>query len=211
VKFLAMLLFCIFPLFPHTDEDVQILGDMMWAENGHTGLNEQDNRDCIMLTGAVITNRMADGGWCGKTVKEVVFASGQYASDTKAQIGKTDTPQWVYDMAEDLLNYGCTCPEYVCYQSMQPNLGTVWKVIENGRKDEYFATNGGHKHEGDDFHPEINSHYGRDLRIFDYVFGSADRAGTISAALGHIRWCGYFRSLFSLAMANLQGGGLLYP
>lgn len=212
MKFLAMLLFCLFPMCPHTETDVRLLGNIGWLENPVSDRNDQDQMDKLILTMAVAINRMAseDKWWHLKgehTIYDVVFAPGQYAKSTRDKVLTLEAPDWVYELAEDMLNYGTNVPDYVIYQSMQSDLGTVWKQIGT----EYFATAGGHRHEGDDFHPEINSHYGRDLRIFDYVFGSADRAGTISAALGHIRWCRYFRSLFSLAMADLQGGGLLYP
>lgn len=207
-----MLLFCIFPMYPHTEADTKMLADVMWLENGHTGKTEAENRECLILTGTVVLNRMkSNDKWLHlkgeKTVYDVIFASGQYAVSTKEGLGKTDTPDWVYELAEDMLNYGTNVPEYVIYQSTQPGLGTHWKKIDG----EYFATSGGHKNEGYDMVAEVNSSNGRDLRIFDYVFGSADRAGVIGTSMGHIRWCRYFRSLFSLAMANLQGGGLLYP
>lgn len=122
----------------------------MWLENGHTGKTEEDNLRCLILTGAVVVNRVkSDDPWWhktgAKTVYDVVFAPGQYAKATKDRIGKTDTPQWVYDLAEEILRYGTTVPEYVIYQSQQPNLGTRWCPPIAG---EYFATDGGHYMEG---------------------------------------------------------------
>lgn len=207
MRFLAMLLFCIFPLFPHTEADTQMLADVMWLENGHTGKTEAENKEVLILTGSVVLNRVRSGEWGGDTIKDVIFAKGQYALSTRNGIGKTDTPDWVYELAEDMLNYGTNVPEYVVFQSMQPRLGTHWKKIDG----EYFATNGGHKNEGYDMVAEVNSSNGRDLRIFDYVFGDTNRTGIIGTSLGNIRWCGYFRSLFCLAMANLQRGGLFHP
>lgn len=200
-------LFLFTPFFPHTEADTKMLADVMWLENGHTGKTEAENRECLILTGAVVVNRARSGKWGGKTIKEVVFAKGQYASSTKNGIGKTDTPDWVVELAEDILTYGTNVPEYVVFQSMQPNLGTHWKKIDG----EYFATDGGHKNEGYDMVAEINSFDGRNLRIFDVVWGSPGRTGLGSTVVDHIRWCGYFRSLLSVAMACGQGGRLLYP
>ena len=124
----------------------------MWLENGHTGKTKEDNLKCLILTGSVVVNRVkSDSKWWhktgAKTVYDVVYAPGQYASHTKNNIGKTDTPQWVYDLAEEILKYGTTVPSYVIYQSMQPKLGTQWCPPIAG---EYFATDGGHYMEGKD-------------------------------------------------------------
>lgn len=145
------------PVVKHTEADTKMLGDVMWLENGHTGLNDDDNKQCLILTGAVVLNRVRSGEWGGRTVEKVIYAKGQYASHTRNNIGKTDTPQWVYDLAEEILTYGTNVPEYVVFQSMQPKLGKVWKVIENGRSDEYFACNvKGHYLEGSEVHVETN-------------------------------------------------------
>lgn len=202
-----MVLFCLFPMYPHTEADTKMLGDVMWLENGHTGKTEAENREVLILTGSVVLNRMKSGEWGGKTIKEVIFAKGQYASSTKNRIGKTDTPDWVYELAEEMLNYGTNVPDYVLFQSMQPKLGTHWKKIDG----EYFATNGGHKNEGYDLVAEVNSHSGRDLRIFDYVFGSTDRARDSITVMDYFRWRNYFRSLLCVAMVSRKRGGLLYP
>jgi hypothetical protein len=149
--FLALRL--IVPCHEYTPEDVQILGDTMWLENGHTGKTEEENLKVLILTGAVVVNRVkSDDPWWhktgAKTVYDVVYASGQYAKATRDKIGKTDTPQWVYDLAEEILKYGTTVPEYVIYQSQQPNLGTRWCPPIAG---EYFATARGHKNEGENW------------------------------------------------------------
>lgn len=146
------------PYVEYTAEDVQILGDTMWLENGHTGKTEEDNLKCLILTGAVVVNRMkSDDKWWhktgAKTIYDVIFAPGQYASATKNRIGKTDTPQWIYDLAEEILMYGTTVPDYVIYQSQQSRLGTQWCPPIAG---EYFATAGGHYMEGKDVVIETN-------------------------------------------------------
>lgn len=140
----------IVPNYDWTEDDVMVLGDVGWSENGSTGLTEEDNIAAILLTMIVPLNRYYSGKW-GNTLREVIWAKNQYAQSTKDAIGNIDTPEWVYELARELLIYGSNVPDYVVYQSMQPNLGTVWKTIENGRKDEYFATNGGHKNEGQDW------------------------------------------------------------
>lgn len=159
MRFLIAVFFLIVQFFPHTYDDVILLATVMYAENGHTGKTEQENRECLILTGVVPVNRAINGGWGGKTLREVIFAKGQYASSTKNAIGKITPPDEIIELAEQILTYGTNVPDYVVFQSMQPNLGTVWKVIDG----EYFATSGGHKHEGDNFHPEIN-------RIRDNIF-----------------------------------------
>lgn len=151
--FLLTLFLLTLPVIPHTEEDIDLLADVMWLENGHTGDTEEENRECLILTGAVVCNRVKSGEWGGDTIREVIFAKGQYASHTKNNIGKCDTPEWVRDLAKSILTFGTNVPEYVVFQSMQPKLGTRWKVIDR----EYFATNGGHKDEGFDLHAEVFS------------------------------------------------------
>ena len=138
------------PYMEFTEEDVRLLAEIMWLENGHTGLTAFDNIQCLILTGSVVINRAKNGGWGGSTIKAVLYAKGQYASETTSRIGKTTVPQYVIDLARDLLTYGSNVPNYVVYQSMQKKLGTHWKIIPNGSHPEYFATDGGHYLEGED-------------------------------------------------------------
>jgi len=133
------------PYIEHTPEDVQLLAEVAYLENGSTGDNEDENIQALIATMAVVCNRMKGEGWGGPTMKGVIYMRGQYASDTKNRIGKAKVPQYVIDLAEEVLTYGTNVPDYVVYQSMQKNLGTRWKVIDG----EYFATNGGHKDEGE--------------------------------------------------------------
>lgn len=201
MNFILFLLLCLSPVYPHTEADIQILGDTMWLENGYTGKNEEENRECLILTGAVVLNRMlSNDKWLhlkgDKTVYDVIYAKGQYASSTKEGIGKTDTPEWVYDLARDMLNYGTNVPDYVIFQSTQENLGTVWKVIDG----EYFATAGGHEHEGDDFHPEINSYGSRNIRIYNDIFRSSNRSRFNGSIMGYIRRNIYIYSLYRMGV-----------
>ena len=144
---IIMLVNTIVPNFNWTEDDVKMIGDVGWLENSSTGDTEEDNIACILLTMIVVKNRVDSGKWGGDTIKDVVYAKGQYATKTKNNIGKTDTPEWVYELARELLTYGSNVPDYVVYQSNQPRLGTVWKIIDG----EYFATSKGHYMEGKDW------------------------------------------------------------
>ncbi len=132
------------PFVEHTYEDTLLVAKVAYLENGSTGDTEEENRECLIATMAVFVNRMKGKGWGGPTARGVLYMRGQYASDTKNRIEKCNPPQYVIDLAEEVLTYGTNVPEYVVYQSMQKNLGTRWKVIDG----EYFATDGGHKDEG---------------------------------------------------------------
>ena len=209
---ILLALFCLFPMYPHTETDTRLLGNIGWLENPVSDRNDRDQMDKLMLTMAVAINRMAseDKWWHLKgehTIYDIVFAPGQYAKSTRDKVLTLEAPDWVYELAEDMLNYGTNVPDYVIYQSMQSDLGTVWKQIGT----EYFATAGGHKNEGATFHPTINSHSGRDIWIFDVVWGNPDRTGIGTAIMDNIRWRSYFRSLYSVAMDCRQGGGILHP
>lgn len=189
-----MCLFLLTPFFPHTEADTKMLGDVMWLENGHTGKTEEENREVLILTGVVPVNRAISGEWGGNTIKEVIYAKGQYANSTKDRIGKTDTPDWVYQLADDIMTYGTNVPEYVVYQSMQPRLGTRWKVIDG----EYFATNGGHKDEGFNYIAETNGSCSR-------YFGSITNLFRDTCQLAIDRADQIIRSRFS----DLTSGGWL--
>ena len=145
------------PVYEYTEDDVKDLGDAAWLENGHTGKTKSDNRQCLIGTMAVALNRwVSDESWMRSSkytgIRSVIMAPGQYAEPTKKGLGKTDTPDWVYDLAEECLIYGTNVPSYVIFQSMQSKLGTVWKIIDG----EYFATGGGHKMEGKDLVLDTN-------------------------------------------------------
>lgn len=184
MKLLTLFFFLLFPAYPHTEADVHTLGDIAWLENGHTGKTEEENREVLMLTMVVVLNRMTSGEWGGDTIEKVLNAKGQYASYTRNNIGKTDTPDWVYDMARDLLMFGSNVPDYIVYQSMQPKLGTVWKVIDG----EYFATKGGHKYEGNDFIAEVNGSISDYSRDFLNLFRNTITIGASGANMGNSWW-----------------------
>lgn len=170
---LMAVFFLIIQFFPHTYEDAVMLATVIYKENYSTGETEQDRKDCQILTGVVPVNRAMNGGWGGNTIKSVIFAKGQYAESTKAAIGKVTPPKELIKLADDIMTYGTNVPNYIVFQSMQPNLGTVWKKIPNKPKPEYFATAGGHKNEGDDFHAEINGRWRYTFWLFsDYLRSS---------------------------------------
>ena len=187
---------------PHTEADTQMLADVMWLENGHTGKTEEENRQCLILTGAVVMNRVQSGQWGGDTIKDVIFAKGQYASSTRNGIGKSGVPEWVVELAEQMLTYGTNVPEYIVFQSMQPKLGTVWKVIDG----EYFATGGGHKHEGDDFIPEVNRINYRMLRLIANAIGDPDFEQLVRSSMANSWWVDNYVGLRRLVVAYRLGG-----
>lgn len=149
---IIMLVNIIVPNYDWTEEDARLLAAIMTLENGSTGKNDDENRQVLILTGAVVLNRVKSGDWGGDTIEKVLYAKGQYASYTKNNINKVDIPDYILELSKELLTYGCNVPDYVVFQSTQPKLGTVWKVIDG----EYFATGGGHKHEGDDIQIDTN-------------------------------------------------------
>ena len=173
MRLLMTVIFLIVQFFPHTYEDAVMLATVIYKENYSTGKTDQDRKDCQILTGVVPVNRAINGGWGGKTIRSVIFAKGQYAESTKAAIGKVTPPEELIKLADDIMTYGTNVPSYIVFQSMQPNLGTVWKKIPNNPKPEYFATAGGHKNEGDDFHAKVNSHWRYAVWLFsDYLRSS---------------------------------------
>jgi len=65
------------PYVEHTEEDVKIVGDIGWLENGHTGKTEDENQQCIIATMAVVVNRMkSDEKWLHKNGEKTAYGSG---------------------------------------------------------------------------------------------------------------------------------------
>ena len=158
----------------YTFADVDLLANIMHLENGSTGKTEDENRQVLILTAAVVINRTKQDGWGGNTIKDVLYSPGQYARETKNRIGKVKIPDYVYDLSKRILAFGTNVPPYLVYQSTQKNLGYVWAV----RANEYFAcAEKGHLHEGDDFIAEV---YGIDnycdWDISDVLGNSVGRA-----------------------------------
>lgn len=107
-------------------EDRDLLAEVMYHENYCNG-------DYIMLlTGSVVLNRVK-ASWFPNDIRGVLYQKGQYA--TVPKFYTTKIPKRVYDLAEHLLICGSHAPDKVVFQSMHPNLGTVW-YEENG---EYFS------------------------------------------------------------------------
>ena len=182
----------------YTLSDVDLLANVMWLENGHTGKTEDENIQCLIMTGVVPINRVEQGGWGGDTLEAVIYAKGQYASATKNRIGKVDIPQYVYDLARDILLFGTNIPDYVIYQSMQKNLGTRWKVIDG----EYFATAGGHKDEGNDWIPEVNGNFDDLCRCYFSIFRITFRGRYFKPSDFNYWWNNYHSFVSRLDMAN---------
>lgn len=141
----------VIPVMEHTKKDVKNMGDAAYSENGHTGKTEEEVIQNLIATMGVMLNRYLNGEkWMRSDKYEgilsVIMASGQYADQTKKDLGNIDTPDWVYDLADDVMTYGTNLPKYVIFQSTQKKLGTVWKEIAG----EYYATDGGHYMEGKD-------------------------------------------------------------
>lgn len=109
-----------------SQEDRDLLAEVMYHENYWNG-------EYIMrLTGSVVLNRV-ESPYFPNTIKEVLYQKGQYATVPKFFTKKI--PDEVYRYAEELLVFGSIAPKKVIFQSMYPNLGTVW-YTENG---EYFS------------------------------------------------------------------------
>lgn len=202
MKALIMTLFLMLPIYPFTEEDVNLLADVAYLENGSTGKDEAENREVLILTMAVVLNRVEDGGWGGKTIKEVIYSPGQYAVSTKDGIGKVKTPQYIKDLAREVLTKGTNVPKYVFYQSTQKNLGTIWKIIDG----ECFATTGGHKDEGYSMVAEVNSSWCSDVWVFTDVLRSACYRERVVTVVCNTWWFSNYAFSRRVDMAYRSGG-----
>jgi len=162
----------VIPVMEHTKKDVKNMGDAAYSENGHTGKTEDEVIQNLIATMGVMLNRYLNGEkWMRNDKYEgilsVIMASGQYADKTKRDLGNIETPDWVYDLADEVMTYGTNLPSYVIFQSTQKKLGTVWKEIAG----EYYATGGGHYMEGKDITITTNKKkYEEELKKQNYEF-----------------------------------------
>ena len=160
------------PIMEYTEQDIYDMGDSAYSENGHTGKTKDEIIQNLIATMGVILNRYLSGDkWMRNSkytgIRSVIMASGQYADKTKQDLGNIDTPDWVYELAEEVMIYGTNLPSYVIFQSTQSNLGTPWKVIAG----EYYATGGGHYMEGKDIVITTNKKkYETELKKQEYEF-----------------------------------------
>ena len=192
----------------YTMKDVDLLADIMYLENGSTVTTEDENRQILIMTGSVVLNRVKSGQWGGKTIEKVLYSPGQYAQETKNRIGKVKVPDYIREIAIDLLIHGSNVPDYVCYQSTQRNLGYLWTV----RDGECFAcAEKGHLNEGDDFVAEILSFDSCYSWFNSYVCRSSCNRAVVGATMGIIWWNVYRSLIGALELANIEGGKLFHP
>ena len=197
-----MALFLITPAYPHTQADTQLLADIMYLENGSTGKTEAENREVLILTACVVLNRMESGEWGGDTIEAVLNCPGQYASHTRNNVGKCNTPQYIVNLAEDILTFGTNVPKYVIFQSTQKNLGTIWKIVDG----ECFATGGGYKNEGFNHITKICYDRGFNLRWVSDVLRSAYYRERLVTIIRYAWWIGNRSCGGDLGLTNSIGG-----
>lgn len=106
----------------YTQEDVQLLAEVIYHENWHT----DSEHLAAYYTGAVVMNRVHSSEW-PNTIEGVLYQGGQYSTTKKFYT--VELPSECYQMAEDILKNGTPdVPENVIFQSMRP-LGEVWKKV----------------------------------------------------------------------------------
>ena len=106
---------------PYTDEELELLANVMYHENYWTGRNWEERCEAMLLTGSVVLNRV-NCPWYPDTVREVLYQKGQYA--TTGKFYTEPVPEEIYALAVQLLTEGSIAPENVLFQSMYENLGS---------------------------------------------------------------------------------------
>ena len=115
--------------YNYTREDVKILGDVIWAEIEEF-CDDPDGEYIAKVTGSVVLHRVANKSYFPNTVYAVIHdgegkSYQQYASRTIRAIGNTNTPDYVYEWAEDILRDGPIGPANLVFQDNRAH-GTVW-------------------------------------------------------------------------------------
>lgn len=115
--------------YKYTREDVKILGDVIWTEIEEF-CDDPDGEFVAKVTGSVVLHRVANKSYFPNSVYAVIHdgegkTCQQYATRTIKAIGNTNTPDYVYEWAEDILRDGPIGPANLVFQDNQPH-GTVW-------------------------------------------------------------------------------------
>lgn len=115
----------------YSKSDVELLAKLMYAEEGIYiyKLSQAEAKYVCQLAGSVVLHRknMEYGG--ADTIKEVIYANGQYECVNNGSINQK-VPDIVYEWAEELLTNGPLGPSNMVYQA-QFEQGEVYEQIGN--------------------------------------------------------------------------------
>lgn len=116
----------------YTDEEVRLLGDLMYAEEGvlFWKISDEEAKLAHQLAGSVVLHRKNHERFKGETIEDIIYTKGQYATTTLEKLGNIDTPEEVYEWAEALLRDGPMGPTNLVWQS-EFEQGPVYKIIYN--------------------------------------------------------------------------------
>ena len=116
----------------YTDEEVKLLGDLMYAEEGvlFWTLPYEEAKLAHLLAGSVVIHRRNHERFEGASIEEIIYADGQYASTTLEKLGNIETPEEVYEWAEELLRDGPVGPTNLVWQA-EIVQGPLYQIIDN--------------------------------------------------------------------------------
>lgn len=106
----------------YTQEDVELLAQLMYAEEGIFFKQYAENPETVervhKLAGSVVINRASIGYRGENTIKGTIYSKGQYAQQTVDRVSEgQDIPEIVYTWAEELLSEGALGPRGMIYQA----------------------------------------------------------------------------------------------
>lgn len=89
-------------------EDRELLAKLLYCEG------RGESVDCQRAIISVVINRLNNGYW-GTTIKDVVYAKGQFSPVSSGAINKAKPSQTQYDVVDYVLENGTTLPSWVMY------------------------------------------------------------------------------------------------
>lgn len=106
----------------YTQEDVELLAQLMYAEEGIFFKQYTENPETVervhKLAGSVVINRASIGYRGEYTIEGTIYSKGQYAQQTLDRVTEgQDIPEIVYTWAEELLSEGALGPKGLIYQA----------------------------------------------------------------------------------------------
>lgn len=103
-------------------DDLELLARIITAEAGGCSY------ECQYYVACVVMNRIEFGYW-GSTLREVIYAPGQYSPTWNGAINKEPTAL-SYEIAQDVLINGSGIPADVIWQAEFPQGSNIWKQID---------------------------------------------------------------------------------
>lgn len=109
------------PAYTVSAEERQLLAKLLWAEG------RGESYDCQKAIISVVMNRVMSKDF-PNTIKEVVYQKNQFEPVSNGMLDRATPYKQLYDAVDEVIAYGSTVPEWVCYFRASYHFG--WQGYE---------------------------------------------------------------------------------